>query len=217
MRAVDLRPRDAHASSEGNRRVPIAIAACGFVVLGLSVVMYHSASAAVDARTSDLALTQAAIDGLPAPERPTVSSSAVVQERVDRTAALSGALDTRVPFDRLLRDLSYVLPDDAWLTGLSASAPVDTASATAPGTVSASTTTQGVTIAGATFSQASVARVLSRLSALASLTDVRLATSARVEPVEQGSPSSNSTKSKRRQKTVVTFTIGATLRGGSGS
>jgi Tfp pilus assembly protein PilN len=141
-----------------------------------------------------------------------------VQERADRVAALSAALATRVPLDRLLRELAYVLPEDSWLTGLTALAPEAAAAGSTPSGAPAATTAQGVTIQGATYSNRSVARVLARLAVIPSLDQVRLTATARVEPAaEQSGLKTSKPKTKKKQKTVVTFTIAANLRSGSGS
>jgi Tfp pilus assembly protein PilN len=147
-----------------------------------------------------------------------VSQVALVQERTDRVAALAAALSTRISFDRLLRELSLVLPEDAWLTGITASAPASAAPAGAPpgGTPpAAATTTQGVTIQGATYSHESVARVLARVSVIPSLENIRLTASARVEP--QADETAGAKKTRKKQRTVVTFSVAATLRTGSSS
>jgi Tfp pilus assembly protein PilN len=133
-------------------------------------------------------------------------------------AALSAALSSRIPVDRVLRELSYVLPDDAWLTGLVANAPKEEDPAAAPqaggARAPAGAGTAGVTIQGATFSHDSVARVLARLSLLPSLENVRLTASARIEP--QSSAGGGDGKSKpRKQRPLVTFTIAADLRSGA--
>ena len=83
----------------------------------------------------------------------------------------------------------------------------------------APTAAQGVTIQGATYSHRSVARVLARLSAIPSLDQVRLTASASVEPSTDqaaGSKTTSAKKKTKKQKTVVTFSIGANLRSGSG-
>lgn len=226
MRAVNLLPRDAQFETGRGRRVPLLVGVCALVaVMAAMTVAYRSASATVDAHSADLALTEAALARLPVANQPTAASG-MTQERTNRFAALSAAMATRIPLDRLLRDLSYVLPEDTWLTGMSVSAPapVDPA-ALPPGTApSAAGSSQGVTIEGATFSHASVSRVLSRLAALPSLTNVRLVTSAKAEQSPAGAAAAEpkaKTKTKgnkkQRPKTVVTFTIDASIRTGGGS
>lgn len=218
MRAVNLLPSDARRAGSGHgRRLPLIVAAGGvLVVTAASVLLAFSASGAADERRAELALTEAAIAAVPAPAQPGVASGLIVQERADRVAALSAALSSRVAVDRVLRELSYVLPADAWLTGLIANAPSPADSGATPGATpaTASSGAPGVTIQGATFSHESVARVLARLSVLPTLQNVRLTASARIQPsAEQGTD----TKKRKKQRTVVTFTIAADLRSGGQS
>ena len=180
-----------------------------------------SASGAADEKRVELAAVEATIDGLPVAPNAAVSQPVLLQERRDRIGALSAALSTRVSFDRVLSEISLVLPEDAWLTGLTATAPatvVTAAPATSGGAPPpppvASSAPAGVTIQGSTYSYDSVARVVSRLSVVPSLENVRLTTTARVVPQEALSTGANG--SVPAQKTsgvsVVTFTISASLR-----
>ncbi len=223
MRAVNLLPRDVERARVEGSRMPLLVAAGGVaVVTAVAVVLSVSASGTADERRAELAAAEAAIALVPTTAQPAVTQGALVQERTDRVAALAAALSTRIPFDRLLRELSYVLPEDAWLTGITASAPVSSAPVGAPpGTAPpvSPAGTQGVTIQGVTYSHESVARVLTRLAVLPSLENVRLTASARVEPQSgpaEGSPK-NAKKKAKKERPVVTFTVSATLRTGSPS
>ena len=74
----------------------------------------------------------------------------------------------------MLREFSLVLPDDVWLTGLTATSPTpgltaDPAAPPAPGIAA-----KGLLITGYTYSQTSVARFLSRLQVIPELTNVQL-------------------------------------------
>jgi Tfp pilus assembly protein PilN len=212
MRAVNLLPRDLERQRAEGGRTPVLVAGGGVAAATAAAVMFFmSASGAVSDQRSQLDTAEAAINRLPDSGQPAVAPGAIAQERTDRVAALAAALSTRAPVDRLLRELALVLPEDAWLTGLSASAPVTAAPAGAPpgGAAPSAGTTPGVTIQGATYSHESVARVLARLAALPTLTDVRLTASARVEPA-----SGEDAKKATTQKPVVTFTITAGLRSG---
>jgi Tfp pilus assembly protein PilN len=225
MRAVNLLPRDAgRTSARDGRRRPLVAAAGGIVaVTALSVFVVMSAGGAADERRAELALTESAIAAIPAAELPSAASGLIAQERADRVAALSAALSSRVAVDRVLRELSFVLPADAWLTGLIANAPTESqaASTQAGGPAQASSSAPGVTIQGATFSHESVARVLARLSVLPTLENVRLTASARIQPqqgaVQQAKSSPGARDGKKKQRPVVTFTIAADLRSGGAS
>ena len=214
MRAVNLLPRDAERQRSEGGRAPLLVAGGGIAaVTAAAVVLFLSASGSIGDRRAQRDSVEAAITRTENGGDPAVAPGVIAQERTNRVAALSAALATRTPLDRLLRELAFVLPEDAWLTGLSAAASTGTAtSTTTPGAV---TTTQGVTIQGATYSLGSVARVLSRLAALPSLDGVRLTASARVDPATEQADGTKT--APNRGKTVVTFTIAAKLRTGSGT
>jgi Tfp pilus assembly protein PilN len=218
MRAVNLLPRDVERTRTEGARMPLLVAAGGVAAVTVfAVFLSFSASGAANDRRAELAAVDAQIALAPSHGTPQVTQAALVEERTNRVAALASALSTRVPFDRLLRELALVLPDDAWLTGITASAPVGTtpAGSTRAASVPASTpTAQGVTILGATYSQQSVARVLGRLGAIPALENVQLTSSTRVEP--QADPTKQQ-RARKNQKAIVAFTIAATLSTGSSS
>ena len=207
MRSVNLLPRDVHQARSDGGRTPLLVVGGGLAaVTAASVVMFLSASGALSDQRAQLEAVEEAIARIPKKESPAIAPGTIVQERSERTTAFSAALATRVPVDRLLRELAYVLPEDAWLTALSASVPASAAGV--PATTPSSSTVQSVSIIGATYSHSSVARVLSRLAAVPSLDNVRLTGSARVV-IE--TPSGTNSK-KPVTKKVVTFTISANLR-----
>jgi Tfp pilus assembly protein PilN len=175
-----------------------------------------SASSAADEKRSELESIEAAIERLPKAKESPVSQGTITQERADRLASLSAALSSRIPFDRLLRQIALVLPEDAWLTGLKASTPSSLAPATPAGTAPSAAPADGVTIQGATYSHTSVARVLSRLAVVPTLSGVRLTASALVEQVELPgqTPGAKPVAPAKNGKKLVTFTITASLRTG---
>ena len=117
----------------------------------------------------------------------------------------------------MLRELSYIVPEDVWLTGLTLSIPADVAAgATAAPATAGAATTSTVTIKGATYSQPAIARFLARLSAVSTLDQARLTESARVEPPAEDDAASSTPKRKRpkrKPKIVITFTMTADLGG----
>lgn len=209
MRAVNLLPRETERVRSESLRAPLLVGGGGVVaVTAVAVVLFMSAAGSVSEQQSQLESAEATIAGLPAASQPILAPGVLAQERTDRVAALSAALSTRVPLDGLLRELALVLPEDAWLTGLTAAAPTSTAAAGAPGTAPApgSTSIPGVTIQGATYSHESVARVLARLAAMPSLDGVRLTSSTRVEPT------ADTKKTNKKSEPLVIFTIAANIR-----
>ena len=90
--------------------------------------------------------------------------SELEQEKSARIVALVGGSFRRLAWDRVLREISLVLPEDVWLSSLSATAPV----AASP------TTTAGFSITGRTYSHDGVARLLARLAVVPQLSNVQL-------------------------------------------
>jgi Tfp pilus assembly protein PilN len=218
MRAVNLLPRDAERTGAGSaRRAPYVVAGGGIaVVTAFLAFFFLSASGAVDEKKAELAVTKSAIAAIRKPADESPPSGVVVQERADRVAALSAALSARIAVDRALLELSYVLPEDAWLTGLIANAPNETAGAAPGGAPAATSAASGVTIQGATFSHESVARVLGRLAVLPSLENVHLTASALIQP-QADQDVGQAKSSQKKQRALVTFTIEADLRSGGRS
>jgi Tfp pilus assembly protein PilN len=220
MRAVNLLPRDLEAVNSGGKR-RLVLAAVGGVaaVTLLAGILGMNASATADEQRGSLELTEAAIARIPAKERQPVTPD-MASERSSRVAALQSALATRTPVDRVMAQLSYVVPEDVWLSGLTMTIPSEVASTPsapqAPGATAAGAT---VALTGATYSQAAIARFLARLSTLSALDNVRLTESNRVDP--QANPSVSPTDAKptatKKQKVVVTFTVTADLRQGATS
>ena len=220
MRAVNLLPRDLEAvSSGGTRRLVLAAAGGVAAVTVLAGILGMNASSKVDEQRGSLELTEAAIARLPANERQPVAPD-MTAERSSRIAALQSALSTRTPVDRVMAQLSYVVPEDVWLSGLTLMIPSEVASTPgqAPG---ADATGATVALTGATYSQAAIARFLARLSTLSALDNVRLTESNRVEPQANPLSPADGGQAKptatKKQKVVVTFTITADLRQGATS
>jgi Tfp pilus assembly protein PilN len=213
MRAVNLLPQDERRKGlEEGARTPLLVAAGGIALVTLAAAFFASmASVNASATRSDVESVEAAIAALPKPPEQAVSQNMLVQERSDRVSALAQALTGRVSFDRLFRQISYVFPEDAWLTQLDAKAPVTspdpTAAATPPGTAVEST---DLTLQGGTWSQEKVGVVLARLAAVPSLANVRLTGSTRVEPGRAEGDSVQAAGGPDRQ--FVTFVVSASIR-----
>src|SRR5687768_8316397 len=119
MRAVNLLPRD-----DGRRRRTRAEQLPLIVGLGLLVLVTLALSAAFLMASSKASDKQAELDSLkgqidilpPVPKGPTPIEVGLAGERTARVTALDTALGRRVSWDRVLRELSLVLPDDIWLT-----------------------------------------------------------------------------------------------------
>ena len=195
MRAVNLLPRDEVKRSFEAKRGVIFGAAFGAALATAAIVsMTISAGGAVADKQAELDGLRAEIAAVPVPVVQEQNADDILAaEKSARVGALSAALTSRVAWDRVLRQVSLVLPDDVWFTSLSATAPSSgAASAAAP------VATTGFTLIGSTYSQNGVARFLSRLSVIPDLRNVRLQSSESVLVNERD---------------LVQFTILADVRG----
>jgi hypothetical protein len=187
MRAVNLLPRD-----EGQKRTPAE--AAPFVV-GLALLLVATVVCAVSFLSASASVRdkRSALDGAerqlavlpPLPPGPTAVEAALVGEQRSRVSAVASALSRRVTWDRVLREFSTVLPGDVWLTSLSAKSPSSPASAAPAAPAAPNAAATGFVVNGYTYSQAGVARLLSRLSVLPDLRNVQLQTSALTRIGEQ--------------------------------
>lgn len=170
MRAVNLLPREVVTRSfHAKRGVVFGGGAGGALATVVLVTMTLGAGGAVSSKQQELDALRAQIAAIPAaPVVDTSAGDAFAAEKGARVGALSAALSGRVAWDRVLRQVSLVLPEDVWLTNLSAAAP-DAAQPAA--------TDSGFTLTGATYSQNGVARFLSRLAVIPDLSNVRLQSS----------------------------------------
>ena len=172
MRAVNLLPRDeAKRSFEAKRGVVFGGVGGAALATAVLASMMISAGGAASSKQQELDGLRAQIAAIPTvPVIDTSEEDALAAEKGARVGALSAALAGRVAWDRVLRQVSLVLPEDVWLTNLSAAAPTpDAAQAAAAGS--------GFTLTGATYSQNGVARFLSRLAVIPDLANVRLQSS----------------------------------------
>jgi Tfp pilus assembly protein PilN len=218
MRAINLLPRDEQRVRLEGLRTPLLAAGGGVVVVtALAMFMSYSAAGAAEDRRTELAAVEAEIARLPKAPTSAVSQGMLMRERTDRVTALSAAITSRVAFDRLLREISFVFPENAWLTQFEATAPAAELPATdGPAPPPLTTTDAGVTIQGATYSHDVVAVVLARLAVVPSLENVRLTSTALVEPqAEADAPGGQSTTVVKPGRPFVTFVVSASLRSGA--
>jgi Tfp pilus assembly protein PilN len=199
MRPANLLPPDLRRSGR------VAVPPEAFVAVGATVavgavlaVAYSGAHGTVTNREQQLAAVNAQIAAVPSAKPPVIPvSPEVAAEKDARKAAVDSALSQRVSWDTVLRELSLVLPSDVWLNALSANA-----ATTSTDPAAAPTSGTSLTLTGFTYSQAGVARLLTRLALVPHLDNVQLQSA------------SSSTVGSRD---VVGFTIGAQVRQGGSS
>ena len=202
MRSVNLLPKDAQASSRKRvNLIGVALPAAALVPIAVLGFMFVSAHGKVNDGQTQLDAVRAQIDALPQPTRPVIDSS-LEGAQVQRAQAVASVLGVRVPWDAVLRDVSRVLPENVWLTTLSAhveptgALPVAATTTATPTVASAPT---GAQIDGYTYAQTDVARLLARLATLPTLTNVTL---------------TSSTVEEKGKKSIVHFQIAADLNTG---
>ena len=200
MRAVNLLPREIAVKSFEAKRGVVFGGVGGFALLTVALgALFIGASGAVDQERAQRDLYKAELAGLPRPEPDGGENgvgAALAAEKNLRVSALSGALSTRVAWDRVLRQISQVLPEDVWLTSIETQEPA----APEPGTTGS--TEVGLVISGSTYSHSGVARLLARLGVVPALGGVQLQSSATI---------------KLEPRDIVQFTINAGVRPSGGA
>jgi Tfp pilus assembly protein PilN len=147
-----------------NRTLVLAVAAV--LVVGALVAAWSTIErGAARDRQAVLVTLQTQLAAIPRPTAPTRRLLVLGADRRARIDAIALALGRRVAWDRILREVSAVLPADLWLTGF-----------VADGGARA----DDVRLRGYATDQAGVALALTRLALVADLADVRLERSERV-------------------------------------
>jgi Tfp pilus assembly protein PilN len=195
MRAVNLLPREIEKAKTRRFSPPVVTAVItGVVVITVLAAGFVRESANVSHKRTDLDAARAELALIPAPVSADSTASTLSGQRAMRIRALQSALSGRVAWDRVLREISLVLPDDVWLSGLTLQAPVSTTAAPAVDSTGAplapttpSTTVSDVTMIGKAFSHQGVARLLARLALVPDLDRVTLGHSTRVHGGKRGS------------------------------
>ncbi len=177
MRAVNLLPKVDHHRSTRKQNVPVLISTALIVlVTGLIGVTYLSSKGTAESKKSELEGAQAELALMPSVADITAKDAprrTLKTEHDARVSALSSALTRRVSWDRILREISLVLPNDVWLRTMSATSPTP-ASGSSPAATPPGLPPTLMTIEGSTYSHDAVARLITRLSVIPDLKNVWL-------------------------------------------
>jgi Tfp pilus assembly protein PilN len=108
-----------------------------------------------------------------------------------RNVEISSLVASRFNWERALRQLSHVIPEDVWLLNLSGtlSPEIDVEDAGGGGDVTnlrQKAKAPALAMTGCTYSQPKVARMMTRMQNLDDVTDVQLAKSAKKDEADQG-------------------------------
>lgn len=181
MHAVNLLPRQDTDRVSKATAVPALVACVGMAVAAaVLALLFLSASSQVAHERTALQRAQAEYAAIPAPPPPSPVVSQLPQQRQSRMAALAAALGQRVAWDRLLREVSQVVPSDVWLVTLAAQSPAT--AAPVPGAAASVPPAQGFTVVGCTYTQESVARFLARIALVPDLSGMTLGKSSASSP-----------------------------------
>jgi Tfp pilus assembly protein PilN len=179
MRAVNLLPGDDAGNGRKVPPLPIIVGCVGSVfAAAVLAMMFLSASHKVATQREALAKVQAEYNAIPSPPAPAPVVKELPQQRQTRVTALAGALGQRVVWDRLLREVSQVVPNDVWLVNLDAKSPLFAVKNARNAPAAGTTLPDGFIVIGCTYSQDSVARFLARLQLVPDLGEMTLGKSA---------------------------------------
>jgi Tfp pilus assembly protein PilN len=176
MRAVNLLPKDdGRRSGDGAPvAVLVGVSATVFVCSVLTAGMLFE-KGKVKKAEAELHLVQQQLAAIPAPPPARSATEEQLATQQDaRLTALATALSRRVAWDRVLREISLVLPDDVWVTEMKTKSPAPAASVDPIRLATPAAAAEGLIITGRTYSNSSVARFLSRLQVVPELTNVQL-------------------------------------------
>jgi Tfp pilus assembly protein PilN len=212
MRAVNLLPVEQRAGGKSIRQEDPAVvvgSALGAVVMIALIGSFMTAHGKANANQKKLTTDRIVLAQLTerrkleeaklkpvkpsAPVTPIIPPPAVTGQEAAWLQSVSQVLDQRIAWDRVLREVSLVVPTDVTLSALTMTAP-SSAAATA-----GTTSSQGFVITGSAYSYDSVARLLSRLALVPDLENVTL--------------SNTSAGSTATGNTAVQFNISASVKG----
>ena len=193
MRPVNLIPADQQRNRAPIRTGPIAYLLVGALVLGLlavtMLVLTNNKIADHKAEIANLEKQEVAAAQRAQQFASFTSFSGLEQSRRETVANLA---DSRFDWERVMRELSLVIPSDVWLTHLSGAASAASGSSTASSSSDTSITGPSLQISGCATSQDAVAGFLSALRDIDGVTRVGLTSSARPEGAGSATAASDS-------------------------
>jgi Tfp pilus assembly protein PilN len=186
MKAVNLIPSEQRRAKATGERSGASYVVLG--VLGVLLVMavaYVVTANGVNDKTSKAAAAKQEADTLEAKAAQLDSFTDFASIKEQRLAAVVTAASTRFDWERLMRELSRVMPAGSWLQTTQASVLGDPNAAATPTAVPTTTPTgPSATFVGCTPKQSEVAKILVRLRSLHRVVDVELNESLKEQGVQ---------------------------------
>ena len=181
MKAVNLIPteqRKARPSGEGSGGAYVAVGVLGALLV--MALLYVLTSNQVNDRTAKADAARQQADALEAQSKQLGSFTDFAAIKEQRLASVVMTAETRFDWERLMRELSRVMPEDSWLQTTEASAAGgDSEAVSTTSSSSAEPTGPTANLVGCTPNQADVARLLVRLRQMYRVDDVTLNESVR--------------------------------------
>jgi len=177
MRAVNLLPREEPRSTLKKANLPVLAGVVATVIVTtILCAAFLLENAAVAGKRNELDAARAELALVPPPPpKQSADQASLAGVEAARAVALQTALDGRVAWDRLLRNISLVLPPDVWLTSMTLASPTFTNGQGG-----------GFELSGNAYSHDGVARLLSRLALVPDLQNVALDHSNQTSPGKHG-------------------------------
>jgi hypothetical protein len=192
MKPVNLIPSDQRRARPTGERSGGAYVVLGVlaVLLVMAVAYVTTANSANDSSSKAKAAEQQA-DALEAQASKLESYTDFASIKQQRLAAVVIAAETRFDWERLMREISRVMPEGSWLQTTDASVLGDPGALAAPAAdPAAAPVGPEATFVGCTPRQSEVAKILVRLRSMHRAIDVELNESVREQGVTEVSPDS---------------------------
>jgi Tfp pilus assembly protein PilN len=176
MKAVNLIPTDQRSAQPSGKQSGSAYAVVGVLatLLVMAVAYVFTANNATD-NQNKAAAAKVEADRLEAQaaQRDSFTNFAAIKQT--RLASVAGIANTRFDWERLMRELSRVMPAGAWLQSAEASVTGDAAEAAAAATSETTAAPQPTAdLVGCTPEQGDVAAMMVRLRQMHRVSDVKL-------------------------------------------
>lgn len=181
MRPVNLVPQDQRRQTTGERPGSAYFVLGGLVVLLVMAVAYVLTANQVTSRQADADAARAETEQLQAQAQQLSSFTDFSQLKQTRLASVIGVSSTRFDWERLMHELSLIMPEGSWLQTTDASVAGTSDAATDPAATSTSAVPAGpaATFVGCTPRQSDVARMMVRMRRMHRVDDVKLNESVR--------------------------------------
>jgi Tfp pilus assembly protein PilN len=181
MKAVNLIPTEQRRVKASGKQSGSAYVVVGVLVTLLAMVMaYVVTSNKVTDSKNQTAAAKSEADRLEAEvkQRGTYTNFADIKKM--RLASVVGVAESRFDWERLMRELSRVMPDDSWLqsTDASVTGQIDGATSTTSAAGTPVAVVPKAKLVGCTPDQQDVARMMVRMRQIHRVTDVELNESA---------------------------------------